>query len=86
MPAADAKPDGTVATAGQFVPAAEQLGLVRLVDRHALEMTVAQLHAHPEITLAVNVSGTTAGDPSWLQSFIRYVQSNIGSPAASLWS
>jgi EAL domain-containing protein (putative c-di-GMP-specific phosphodiesterase class I) len=39
-------------------------------------MTVAQLHAHPEITLAVNVSGTTAGDPSWLQSFIRYVQSN----------
>ena len=70
------KPDGSIATAGQFVPAAEQLGLVRLVDRHALEMTVAQLHAHPDITLAVNVSGTTAGDPSWLQSFIRYVQSN----------
>ncbi len=62
------KPDGSIATAGQFIPAAEQLGLVRLVDRHALEMTVAQLHAHPDITLAVNVSGTTAGDPSWLQS------------------
>ena len=70
------KLDGSVATAGQFVPAAEQLGLVRLVDRHALELAVSQLHAHPEITLAVNVSGTTAGDPSWLQSFIRYVQSN----------
>jgi diguanylate cyclase (GGDEF)-like protein len=70
------KPDGTIATAGQFVPAAEQLGLVRLVDRHALEMTVSQLHAHQDVTLAVNVSGTTAGDPSWLQSFIRYVQSN----------
>ena len=39
------RPDGTVAAAGQFIPAAEQLGLVRLVDRHALEMTVAQLHA-----------------------------------------
>ncbi|HTO41527.1 MAG TPA: GGDEF and EAL domain-containing protein [Rhizomicrobium sp.] len=70
------KLDGSVATAGQFVPAAEQLGLVRLVDRHALELAVSQLHAHPEITLAVNVSGTTAGDPAWLQSFIRYVQSN----------
>jgi diguanylate cyclase (GGDEF)-like protein len=68
--------DGTVATAGQFIPAAEQLGLVRLVDRHALEMTVAQLHKHPEVTLAVNVSGTTAGDPSWLQSFINYVNAN----------
>jgi diguanylate cyclase (GGDEF)-like protein len=68
--------DGTIATAGQFIPAAEQLGLVRLVDRHALEMTIAQLHKHPNVTLAVNVSGTTAGDPSWLQSFINYVRAN----------
>lgn len=68
--------DGTVMTAGHFIPAAEQLGLVRLVDRHALEMTIAQLHDHPGVTLAVNVSGTTAGDPSWLQSFINYVRAN----------
>ena len=68
--------DGSVAAAGQFIPAAEQLGLVRLVDRHALEMTVAQLHAHPNTVLAVNVSGTTARDPSWLQSFLNYVRSN----------
>ncbi len=68
--------DGTVATAGQFIPAAEQLGLVRLVDRHALEMTVAELNDNPDITLAVNVSGTTAGDPSWLQSFINYIRAN----------
>ena len=68
--------DGTVAAASQFIPAAEQLGLVRLVDRHALEMTVAQLLAHKDITLSVNVSGTTATDPSWLQSFIEYVQAN----------
>ena len=70
------KPDGTICTAGQFIPAAEQLGLVRLVDRRGLEMAVAQLHAHPSISLAVNVSGTTAGDPGWLQSFISYVRAN----------
>jgi diguanylate cyclase (GGDEF)-like protein len=70
------RPDGTIASAGQFVPAAEQLGLVRLVDRHALEMTVAALHAHSDLVLAVNVSGTTSGDPSWLHSFIQYVQNN----------
>lgn len=68
--------DGTIAAAGQFIPAAEQLGLVRLVDRHALEMTVAELHRNPDITLAVNVSGTTASDPSWLQSFLNYVRAN----------
>jgi diguanylate cyclase (GGDEF)-like protein len=68
--------DGTIAAAGQFIPAAEQLGLVRMVDRHALEMTVARLHAHPDVVLGVNVSGTTAGDPSWLKSFIDYVRQN----------
>ena len=70
------KPDGSIVAAGHFIPAAEQLGLVRLVDRHALEMTVACLHANPAASLAVNVSGTTAGDPSWLQSFVTYVRAN----------
>jgi len=68
--------DGSIVSAGQFIPAAEQLGLVRLVDRHALEMTVAQLKRHTNISLTVNVSGTTAGDPSWLQSFVDYVRLN----------
>ncbi|MGQ0741839.1 MAG: putative bifunctional diguanylate cyclase/phosphodiesterase [Alphaproteobacteria bacterium] len=68
--------DGTIAAAGEFIPAAETLGLVRLVDRRVLEMAVAQLYSHPEIKLSINVSGTTAGDPSWLQSFINYVREN----------
>jgi diguanylate cyclase (GGDEF)-like protein len=68
------RPDGTVASAGQFVPAAEQMGIVHLVDRFALEATIAQLRAHPDLTLAVNVSGTAAGDPAWLQSFVDYVR------------
>jgi len=68
--------DGAVVSAGHFIPAAEQLGLVRLVDRHALELTIDKLHAHPKISLAVNVSGTTAGDPTWLQSFVNYVRAN----------
>src|SRR4029077_819627 len=70
------RPDGTVATAGQFIPAAEQMGLVRLVDRRALEMTIAELHANPSISLGVNVSGTTAADTAWLTTFIDYVRAN----------
>src|SRR6202008_2496315 len=52
------------------------LGLVHLVDRQALEMTVDVLKANLAMSLAINVSGTTAGDPSWLQSFINYVREN----------
>jgi diguanylate cyclase (GGDEF)-like protein len=68
--------DGTIAPAGAFIPASETLGLVRLLDRRALEIAVAQLYRHPEIKLSINVSGTTAGDHSWLQSFINYVREN----------
>ncbi|HEY1708979.1 MAG TPA: GGDEF and EAL domain-containing protein [Rhizomicrobium sp.] len=68
--------DGSIVSAGQFIPAAEQLGLVRLVDRHALEMCVDTLKKNAGISLTVNVSGTTAGDPSWLQSFVEYIRLN----------
>jgi diguanylate cyclase (GGDEF)-like protein len=68
------KPDGSLLTAGHFVPAAEQMGIVHLVDRFALEATIAQLKARPQITLGVNVSGTAASDPVWLQSFVDYVR------------
>ncbi len=68
--------DGSIATAGEFIPAAEQLGLVRQVDRRALEMAIAELYAYPAVSLAINVSGTTASDRSWLTSFIHYVRAN----------
>ena len=68
--------DGSIVAAGQFIPAAEQLGLVRLVDRYALEMAVATLYAHEDVTLSVNVSGTTSCDIAWLQSFVDYVREN----------
>jgi diguanylate cyclase (GGDEF)-like protein len=68
--------DGSVATAGLFVPAAEQLGIVGLIDRRALEIAVATLHANPGVKLGVNVSGTAAGNPAWLNTFIDYVRAN----------
>lgn len=65
--------DGTVVSAGQFIPVAEQLGLVRLIDWHALEMVVEQLENSSSVCLSVNVSGTSSGDKAWLQSFVNYV-------------
>ncbi len=70
------RPDGQEVSAGHFVPAAEQMGIVHLVDRFALETAVAQLARHDGLRLAVNVSGTAALDPVWLQSFVQYVRDN----------
>lgn len=70
------RPDGHVETAGYFVPAAEQMGIVHLIDQFALETSIAQLQIHDTLTLAVNVSGTAAEDPAWLQGFIDYVRQN----------
>jgi len=71
-----ARPDGQIVTAGYFVPAAEQLGLVHMVDRFALETVVRRLKAHKQVSLAVNVSGTAAGDPAWLQDFVDYIRAS----------
>jgi EAL domain-containing protein (putative c-di-GMP-specific phosphodiesterase class I) len=68
--------DGQEVTAGHFVPATEQMGIVHLVDRFALEEAVDQLKQHDDIHLAVNVSGTAALDPVWLQGFVDHIRDN----------
>jgi diguanylate cyclase (GGDEF)-like protein len=68
------RPDGAIMNAGYFVHAAEQMGIVHLVDRFALEKAVGVLERHPELVLGVNVSGMAASDPAWLQGFIDYVK------------
>ena len=68
------RPDGTLLAAKDFIPAAEALGLVRMLDRRALELAIGQLYRNKAIKLAINVSATTASDRTWLISFINYVR------------
>ena len=58
--------DGTIASASEFIPVAEQFGLAKLVDHRALELAVDLLRSMPKIKLALNVSAATATDPQWL--------------------
>ncbi len=58
--------DGSIASASEFIPVAEQFGLAKLVDHRALELAVDLLRSMPEIKLALNVSAATATDPQWL--------------------
>ncbi len=66
--------DGEIIPAGVFVPIIEQLGLVRLIDRYVLDLAVQALTDHPALTLAINISGLTSSDQSWLRSLSALVK------------
>lgn len=70
--------DGTIASASEFIPVAEQFGLAKLVDHRALELAIELLHSASDIKLALNVSAATATDPQWLQGLEAYFGKGTG--------
>lgn len=68
--------EGRIAPAGLFVPVAEKLGLIRQLDRRALEIAVQDLRDHPHITLALNISSLTVTDQSWLRALVSATRSD----------
>lgn len=70
--------DGDVVPAGQFIPIAEKLGLVRLIDHRVLELAFEELAHTSQPQLAINVSGYTITDRVWLDMFIALTKSNPG--------
>ncbi len=62
--------DGALIPAGKFIPAVEQVGLARLVDRHVLDMAITDLVANPHLSMAINISGLTVAEHSWLRALM----------------
>ncbi len=58
--------DGTLISAGTFMPAIENLGLIRQVDRAILAGALDTLHAHPGLRLSVNLSPQSMNDTEWM--------------------
>jgi diguanylate cyclase (GGDEF)-like protein len=73
--------DGSIVSAGEFIPVAEQFGLAKLVDHRALESAVELLRSMPTIELALNVSAATATDPQWLQGLEAFIGKGQGWPS-----
>jgi diguanylate cyclase (GGDEF)-like protein len=69
-----ADPSGSVLPPGTFVEAAERLGMVRLVDRHGLDLAVEPLRRHPQLQLSLNISGRTVGDRAWSRALMALVR------------
>jgi EAL domain-containing protein (putative c-di-GMP-specific phosphodiesterase class I) len=65
------KTDGSLVSAGEFIPVAEQLGLARLIDRRTLELSIDLLRRHKDLILSLNVSGLTCSDHEWLVTLQR---------------
>jgi len=60
--------DGKIMAAGAFLPIAEKMGLVRSIDRAVLKMVAKELQFAPNVKLALNISGLSTTDPSWLRA------------------
>jgi diguanylate cyclase (GGDEF)-like protein len=70
------RPEGQVIAAGDFIAVAEQLGLVRRLDRRVLELTVDALKRARGACLTLNVSGMTASDRPSLEAFVSYIEAH----------
>lgn len=72
------RPNGEIVSAGEFIPVAEKLGLARLIDHRVLELAVRTLNTYPEAHLAINVSGMTAVDRTWIDAMAGFVAERPG--------
>ena len=68
--------DGKEIPAPEFIPAAERLGLVHLLDRRVLELATNTLAVCPDIHLAVNISLETLKDFVWSEGYISLLRAN----------
>ncbi len=67
---------GEVIPAGAFIPIAEKLGLVRMLDRRVLELAFETLRQNARVRLSVNISPQSLRDTRWTALFERLAAEN----------
>ncbi len=68
--------DGQNIPAPEFIPAAERLGLVHLLDRRVLELALNTLTIRPNIHLNVNISMETVKDFVWAEGYLALLRAH----------
>ena len=66
--------DGARIPCGEFIAAAEETGLIGLIDRHVLNLAFDELAGDRALGCGFNVSARTACDRPWLRSLIALVR------------
>jgi diguanylate cyclase (GGDEF)-like protein len=72
------RPDGQLAHAGDIIPVAERVGLIRMLDHRMLELVVNELAAAPDLHASVNVSLASTVDPDRWAGFASLLRANAG--------
>jgi diguanylate cyclase (GGDEF)-like protein len=77
--------DGSVASPGEFIPVAEETGLIHRIDYWVIEASMTVLkdlnEFRPELGLAVNISGPTLQRPDFLSTVKQLIaQSGLSRP------
>ncbi len=67
--------NGEEVPAPDFIPIAERLGLVHLLDRRVLELATNTLAVCPNVHLNVNVSMETVKDAVWAEGYLAHMRS-----------
>lgn len=60
-------PDGTLSSAGPFIPMAEKMGFIEMIDAIVLEMSIRELKSTPDIRLSINISNNSIYSSAWLR-------------------
>jgi diguanylate cyclase (GGDEF)-like protein len=72
------RPDGSLLAVNEFIPWAERLGLVRLLDHRVLDLVAAEMIASPALRASVNVSAASTSDPDWWTGLGAMLRANPG--------
>lgn len=72
------RPDGQLTHAGDIIPVAERVGLIRMLDHRMLELVVNELAAAPDLHASVNVSPASTIDPDWWAGFASLLRAHPG--------
>jgi diguanylate cyclase (GGDEF)-like protein len=59
------RPDGSLVAPASVLPTAEKSGLIQMIDQRVLELALKELAEHPEMRIAVNISGQTLHEPDF---------------------
>ncbi|TNE57210.1 MAG: EAL domain-containing protein [Alphaproteobacteria bacterium] len=66
--------EGDLVPAYQFVPVAEEFGLIRALDKKVLELAVKRLESMPGLRLTLNASGMTTTDIAWVRKAVELLE------------
>lgn len=66
--------DGSTSSAGPFIPIAEKMGFIDVIDSMVLQLVTAELRNSPDVKLSLNISNTSVHDSNWLEMAVHLLE------------